>query len=322
MRLLPTNEAEKPPGIITTLSSGFDLTARHLWLVIVPLALDIFYWLGPRLSVKALVEQSAAFFAAEPSLSTMAENIVEAGTDFNLFTTLSVPIIGVPALLSGGIPDNVPLTPTTIPVDDPFSWFLLFTLFSLLGLLLTTLYLVFISKALGRNLNDSDQEITWRRIPVGYFRLIGLGFIFILTLILISVVLLPIAFMLSFLASSLSLFVLLFGFIIAITYFSLSIPGIIFRKRPLVAAVLESAMIVHGNLSSTLSLLLLVIIIGSGTNLFWQLADEGSWIMLVSLVGHAFISTGLVAAIFIFYRDRSTASFINSLNRDKLWPKP
>ena len=50
---------QSQPGLIATLSAGFELTTHHLWLITLPLILDIFYWLGPRLSVQRIVEESA-----------------------------------------------------------------------------------------------------------------------------------------------------------------------------------------------------------------------------------------------------------------------
>jgi hypothetical protein len=53
-----------------------------------------------------------------------------------------------------------------------------------------------------------------------------------------------------------------------------------------------------------MSLLITVLIINSGMNFLWHLADDGSWLTLVSIAGHAFITTALAVAIFVFYRDR------------------
>jgi hypothetical protein len=62
--------------------------------------------------------------------------------------------------------------------------------------------------------------------------------------------------------------------------------------------------LVRGNALQTISLLLVVMLVGGGTNQLWRLADDGSWLTMVSIAGHAFVSTGLAAAIFVFYRDR------------------
>jgi hypothetical protein len=33
-------------------------------------------------------------------------------------------------------------------------------------------------------------------------------------------------------------------------------------------------------------------------------ADDGSWLTLGTITGHAFVSTALIVATFLFYRDR------------------
>ena len=44
-----------PPGVIGSLRAGFDAVSKHIGLILLPVALDIFLWLGPRLSVGGLV---------------------------------------------------------------------------------------------------------------------------------------------------------------------------------------------------------------------------------------------------------------------------
>ena len=38
-------------------------------------------------------------------------------------------------------------------------------------------------------------------------------------------------------------------------------------------------------------------------DLLWRTPDEASWLMLVGIAGHAFVTTSLLAATFIYYRD-------------------
>src|SRR5512138_223183 len=41
-----------PPGVLGSLKAGFDTISVHLTAILLPLALDLLLWLGPRLSVK------------------------------------------------------------------------------------------------------------------------------------------------------------------------------------------------------------------------------------------------------------------------------
>ena len=65
------------PGIFATISAGFDLTARHLWLLLLPVILDIFYWLGPRLRFQNLItqltEQMLEMLPAEAEVLALGE---------------------------------------------------------------------------------------------------------------------------------------------------------------------------------------------------------------------------------------------------------
>jgi hypothetical protein len=51
---------------------------------------------------------------------------------------------------------------------------------------------------------------------------------------------------------------------------------------------------------------LMAVIISRGMDLLWLVPPAESWMALVGILGHAFISTGLLSASFIFYRDLST----------------
>ena len=41
-----------PPGVIGSIRQGFDAVAMHITAILLPLALDLLLWFGPRLSVK------------------------------------------------------------------------------------------------------------------------------------------------------------------------------------------------------------------------------------------------------------------------------
>jgi hypothetical protein len=47
---------DSPKGVIGCLTAGFEMVGRNLLVVTLPVALDLFLWLGPRVSVGPLVE--------------------------------------------------------------------------------------------------------------------------------------------------------------------------------------------------------------------------------------------------------------------------
>lgn len=298
-------QSKVPPGIIATLTAGFEFTTAHLWLVVLPCLLDLFYWLGPRLSVDRLAERNLTILLEEPATEEAAAQLLELASHVNLFTTLSVPLIGVPALMGGAVPEKTPLPVQAYQVDGMLLWLLILAGLTLLGLLLSAVYLNLIGLVM-RPVEDRPVGPVAFAIEVfkSAVRLVGLGLIFLVLLILVWLPLLPIAFLVGLLAGSLFVFVMFAGLALVTTYLSLSVPGIVLNGRPLLRSVLESVRMVHKHVIQTINLLMVIVLIVGGTNLLWHMADDGSWVTLVSIAGHAFIGTALVAAIFVFYKDR------------------
>jgi hypothetical protein len=46
-----------------------------------------------------------------------------------------------------------------------------------------------------------------------------------------------------------------------------------------------------------------VILLGQGLDFLWRTPPETSWWTLIGIAGHAFVSTALLAASFVYYRD-------------------
>ncbi len=297
------------PGLMTTLSSGFDFTTNHLWLIIIPILLDVFYWLGPRLNVRSLVENNIAGLQSEPSLEEATFQVIELVSRINLFTSLSVPFIGVPALMNGAVPEATPLNPSIMEVKSPFLWLILFIELSLLGLLLASFYLSLIGWAMNGEQNIHRRSIGLFTISIGItsLRLLGLGVVFLSGLLILLFPLLPLALILSLLGTNLFVAVIAAGILLVATYLSLAVPAIVLNGSRVLPAAVGSLRIVHRNLQPTFSLLFMILVMGAGMNYLWHLADDGSWLTVVSIAGHAFVSTSFVAAFFIYYRDRTAS---------------
>lgn len=305
MKNVAEQQPQAPPGIIATLTAGFELTTAHIWLILLPIFLDLLYWLGPRVGVAQLSDRLLSPLLVEPSAQEATRQIMDMASGVNMLTSLSVPLIGIPALMGGVIPEETPLAPQIYEVDGLVMLLALQLGLSLLGLLLAAVYLSLISLALQDDLEKPGGPAAFL---AGAFRsavrLFGLGLIFLIVLLMVWLPLVPIALLVSLLAGGLALFVMLAGFVLVATYLSMSIPGIVLKRRPVLLAVWESVRLVHRNASQTILLLLIVALVSAGTNQLWRLADDGSWLTTVSIAGHAFISTALAAAFFVFYRDR------------------
>jgi hypothetical protein len=82
-----------------------------------------------------------------------------------------------------------------------------------------------------------------------------------------------------------------------------SVHGIFTLQLNAFRSILGSLRMVRFTLPNTGLFLLVFVIINTGMNFLWNTPSETSWWMLVGIAGHAFVSTALLAASFIYYRD-------------------
>ena len=79
--------------------------------------------------------------------------------------------------------------------------------------------------------------------------------------------------------------------------------GIFILQLDAFRSILGSLRMVRFTLPNTGLFLLVFVLINTGLNFLWNTPSQNSWWMLVGIAGHAFVSTALLAASFIYYRD-------------------
>ena len=79
--------------------------------------------------------------------------------------------------------------------------------------------------------------------------------------------------------------------------------GIFILGQNAFAAILQSLRMIRFTLPTSGLFLLGSLLISEGLGYLWRIPPNDSWLTLVAISGHAFISTGLLAASFIYYRD-------------------
>lgn len=302
-----TKKSTQLPGVFATVAAGFELTSKHLWLLILPVVLDIFLWIGPRLRFEELIMQALALVPDEVMLADLSGQLAEVAPRTNLFTTLSVQLMGVPALMVGSGSEQLPISPTVVEVASWSNWVLLFLVFTFTGLLLTAIYYTMVGAVVSKNTSTLDGAQWLRQTLVHGGRLLGLALAFLLMVLVVYIPLMVMGTIMFLISSALASLVILIGpFLVMwiVIYLSLAPAGIVINERPVFRAMIESARMVQTHLRTAL-LLFLTLLLGS-TLLDWVLllAETGTWLTLVNIAGHAFVSTAFLAALFIFYRDR------------------
>lgn len=310
-----TDSQPKPPvGVIASLTLGFETIASNIGIILLPIALDLFLWLGPHLSINPIMQRFTALLAQVPMTDAASMENQRAMIDFfrligettNVFTLLSTAPLGVPSLMVSQLPTVLPGgKPTVLFLDDELMFAALALAFSLVGLLLGAVYFNLIGWAV-RDTKLSAAELT-RRIFINWARLaafsivIGLiGAVASVPMLLVLGVMQIISPVLAGIGVSLWAALGLWFFI----YIGFSLHGMVLQDRGVFRSMWESVRFVRANMFSVIGLFALIFLLNWGLGYVWSLPAVDSWLMLAGIGGHAFVSTGLVTATFVYYKDR------------------
>jgi|CXWK01.1.fsa_nt_gi hypothetical protein len=304
------------PGVFSTLSAGFELTTRYLWLMVIPAALDLFLWIGPRLSFRALIENLIATSAAQLPTDVLAIDVgalTEAAGRVNHFVYLSVSLLGVPALMAGPMPAKTPITPLVIEGGGLGAWFGWLVAFTLVGLLLTALFYNLIAYAMRRSLATTVEMPPLgparfvRRTLHTWLRLVALLALAVALILVITIPIALLAGLVGLLSQTIAV-VVLFGAVVLLMwllmFLSYTPQGMLLNPRRFPFTIADSVRLFRHNLPAALGLLAVVLLARQLLSTVLLTADSGTWVTTINILAHAYIVTALTVALFIFYRDR------------------
>lgn len=302
-----------PPGVVGSLRAGFDAIASHLTVVLVPLALDLLLWLGPRLHTdrlfKPIFDEMSRYarYSGFPAtdLKALQENsaiILQGLQQYNLLSALRTFPIGVFSLMSGTGPGQTPLgAPSVIQVDSVLTllgWIILLTLVGWMcgGLFFRWVSLVVVDPAHPADNRIGQSIIQTILMSVTYFVLgimLGTPLLIVLALIMAASPLL---------AQGLLLVLGLLSMWLIVPIF-FSPHGIFLRRQNAFSSIYSSLRMARFTMPTSSLFVLSVLLIAYGLNFLWNIPSSSSWMALVGIAGHAFVTTSLLAASFIYYRD-------------------
>ncbi len=296
----------KPIGVVASLSAGLDVAIQGWRVMLIPLCLDLFLWFGPRLSIQPVADRVLAELAPLLEGNPAVELLRQAASELNYFSTFSVAPLGVPSLMAVKLPKANPLgQPAVYVVSDELQWMLLFLGLVMGGLLAGGVYLGLIAQQVRDGAFSLSRLL--RIVPRYWLSLLAL----IVALLLIGAVLaMPILVavaLLSGLSVWIATLVVWIGFMLflwLVFHLVFTVHGILLNYQPLHLAVWNSLRLVAFNSFSVMGLMALFLALSGGLNFLWSLPKDDSWMLLVGIAGHAVISSGLLAATFIFYQDR------------------
>jgi hypothetical protein len=300
--------------LVETLSAGYNTVLKRMWLIAIPVALDVYLWVGPRLSIQPLTRFFLSLWlpieqvpADIQSLLAFNRQLLETmGQETNLFSLLSSSLLGVPSYLAGGLPEGISGSPVTWGESSGALTILaIIPLLIAASLFLGSLYLGAIAQITREGtfaLRHLIQRI-WR-----YWGLILLfGVLLTMVLFILGLPVMMIGGVLASISPAVGQFVLLGagGLILWMLFHLFFVPhAIVVSESGLLRAVWNSLIVVGRNFWSVLALIVLMNLIKAGFTVVWNRVSVNAMLTAVSIAGNAFIGTGLVAASLIFYRDR------------------
>jgi len=302
------------PNVLKSIRNGFDAITKHLILLLFPIGLDLVLWFAPHLRIKAQIEGVIAEMnEISALLSPDFEEIIEASQEIwmiaaeriNLFITLRSFPVGIFSLFTS-------ILPVENPIGNPVFWnipqlslavIISLALF-LAGLALGGLYFSSVRQA------ALFDEVKWRmilrewpRISIQSFLLSLMWFILFMGILVLGSCL---ATGITFLSVSLGqLVIILFGIISFWLIFPLffSPHGIFSQHQKAWKSMLQSIRLTNMTFFKTGLFIMLAILVNQGLNIVWQVPPENSWLLMISIIGHAFVTTGMLAASFLYYQE-------------------
>jgi len=300
-----------PPGIINSIKAGFDVVAAHITAIFLPLFLNLFLWLGPRLRIDALfnpikgdmvlIWKNGGMSAADiQNILTWYDATIP---QINLFWLLRALPIGISSLHFSQKVDQTPFgVPSVLQVGAV----------SLPG----WLFLLTVGGWIGGGLYF--RSVAWlavenKDVPhVGVLRAIAQTALISIFWGVLSVMLgVPIFIAFAALLQISQFLAQIFIMLLSIASIWVIVPlffsphGVFLKKQNMLTSMISSAQMARYMLPTSSLFVLAVFLLSVGLNYLWSIPPENSWMTLVGIFGHAFVTTALLASSFIYYRDMS-----------------
>lgn len=293
-----------------SLMAGFDTISNHIGLILFSIALDLLLWFGPRLKLAMALQPAIRGSASLPEMGNpeVIEVLQVALEEFNLFSALRTFPVGIPSLMAGrsslATPAGKPLTWDVPSLGYAFGLWLLLTV---VGMAAGTLYFTVVAQA------AVSDKVSWRQAlsqwPWACSQVLLLA---VAWLVFILMTVIPFSCVFSVLlidglgiGQVALIAAILFGGLLIWLLIPLvfSPHGIFVHRYMMWISVRESVRLTRLTLPSTTLLLLAVLVLSEGLDVLWNVPAEASWFTLVGITGHAFVTTSLLAASFVYYRD-------------------
>ena len=306
----PAPSPLKPPiGILASLAAGFDRIAARPALILPPLVLDLFLWLGPQLRATRLIQDLSRSLVApagvDPALvqqlEAMQQTFANLALRFNILSALSAIPGGVPSLMAARMPAANPLGLSIATEGGSLvSVAGLWALFTAIGLGLGAVFQVLIARQLAPPAELAPMGQAWGRfllLSAGLYAGLLVAVFGAALIVSLATLVLPL------LGAGVMFLAFSFIFWLAI-YLAFTPHGIIRYRFSVWKSMRTSMQVVRWNMPSSVAFLALIMLVTYAAGWIWAMPAENSWFGALAVIGHAFVSTTLIAGSYAFYQGR------------------
>jgi hypothetical protein len=302
---------QRPPGVIDTIGIGFETIVSRPLLILPPVLLDLYFWLGIHITSRPLVSQIADWFQGIDSTRQESISALERRAPENIseLAAFWAPTLRVPTFMS------TLSSEATYRLDDwkpalSLSWWgilLAGAALLLIGLLVGAEYLLAIAAAVKQGESPVPRKPGTGvlrgavNLACWYAAVAGIALLALWPLVagivgaevsgsgssiwLIIMLVLPVSW--------------------AFVLFFFSIQAMFLDGTGPFAALRSSFRVVRGDSWSSLGVIIAYFLLTVAFAQVWSLLISHPVGLVAAMVGHAAIATGMIAATMVFYRDRA-----------------
>jgi hypothetical protein len=328
---LAARRQAQPTGVIETLSAGYIAVNRQLWVLLLPILLDVFLWLGPHVSFSPVVGPAVTHatewtrqVALGPRRAPRNPDISAGLDESRQYLIARVDEVNGLSVLAWG-PLAVPSL-ATLPDDNEELAFvngwadglaLLAACFGVSLLLGGWFY-----GGLAAGSTGAGGPLTaGRNTPRAVLHVLGLVAVLVGAGLLLG---LPVLLLIAFTAlvsppvAILGGVMVAAGLLFASVHLFFAIDAIFVSHAGPLSAIQRSVGLVRRNLWPSVALMLLTWLILAGMARVWDILGstlQSPFGVAVGILGNAYIASGLIAAGMVFYTQRTEPASVGATTR-------
>lgn len=297
------------PGVIDTISLAFSRLIAQPWVVLAPVLLDLYLWLGLRVTAGPLVLKLADAVRPVRAVGDATADFLERQSGYNLaeFLSLQLPSLRVPTFMPLLVDDSAIALSGWRPQAEDTPWWALAALTPVLlalGLLAGSAFLLWLGDVARGTEHRFDVRAafeTSRQLFQWILAALGLLILICWPLLVVQAAFIAIGAGSTGIIGLLLLIPAGIGFIL----FFFSAHAIVLDRVTAIEAFRSSYLVVRTYGTQSLGFVVSYLIVTGGFPIFWRLLISEPPGALIAIIGNAFVSSGMIAAGMIYYEDRA-----------------